>query len=120
MAGDNKTEKASPRRRQKAREQGQVARSRELIAGLATLTAVLVLAAQAPAFAAQWRGLLGHDLDTAVSGDLSNQAPLSAAASLAMLRSLGMVMGLAWLAALAGALAQGGLVIAPAALQPHF
>jgi flagellar biosynthesis protein FlhB len=118
MAADNRTERATPRRRQKAREQGQVVRSRELVASLATLTAVLTLAAQASAFPSQWRALLGHDLDTAVVGDLSNNAPLSAAASLAIVRSVGLVMALAWMAALVGALGQGGLVLAPAALQP--
>lgn len=118
MAGENKTEQATPRRRQKAREQGQVVRSRELVASLATLTAVLAIAAQAPAFAGQWRALLRHDLDAAALGDLSNSAPLSAAASLVMLRSVGLVIGLSWLAALLGALGQGGLVFAPAALQP--
>ena len=35
MAEANKTEKASPQRRKKAREQGQIARSRELPATLA-------------------------------------------------------------------------------------
>ena len=34
MADQNKTEKATPRRRLKAREQGQVARSRDLTSGL--------------------------------------------------------------------------------------
>ena len=37
MPKANKTEQATPRRRQKAREQGQVARSRDLIASLATI-----------------------------------------------------------------------------------
>jgi flagellar biosynthesis protein FlhB len=45
MADQSKTEQASPRRRQKAREEGQVARSRDLTAGLAAMTAVLFLAA---------------------------------------------------------------------------
>ena len=56
MADQNKTEKATPRRRQKAREQGQIARSRDLIAGLGTMTAVMVLAWQLPGFVADWRG----------------------------------------------------------------
>ena len=43
MADPNKTEKATPRREKKAREQGQVARSRDLISGLAFTAAVLSL-----------------------------------------------------------------------------
>ena len=58
MADQNKTEKPTPRRRQKAREQGQVARSRDLVAALGTLTAVVLLAWQLPAFASDWRGLV--------------------------------------------------------------
>src|SRR5205807_2599992 len=42
MADQNKTEKATPRRRQKAREQGQVARSRDLVAGVGTMADVAV------------------------------------------------------------------------------
>src|SRR5271170_735175 len=67
MADQSKTEKASPRRRQKAREQGQVARSRDLTAGLAAMTAVMVLASQMPAFASQWRGMLREGLDLAAT-----------------------------------------------------
>ena len=43
MADQSKTEKASPRRRQKAREQGQVAQSPELTAAGGWLVAVLLL-----------------------------------------------------------------------------
>ncbi|HEX5435171.1 MAG TPA: EscU/YscU/HrcU family type III secretion system export apparatus switch protein, partial [Candidatus Angelobacter sp.] len=67
MADSSKTEKPTPRRRQKAREQGQVARSRELMTGVATMTAVLVVSAQAPHFAGAWRGLFGRALDSAAT-----------------------------------------------------
>ena len=67
MADQSKTEKASPRRRQKAREQGQVARSRDLTAGLSAMAAVMVLAAQMPGFAAQWKGLLRQQLEAAAT-----------------------------------------------------
>src|SRR5258708_12100416 len=67
MADQSKTEKASPRRRQKARDEGQVARSRDLTAGLAAMTAVLVLASQMPAFASDWRGLLRQELELAAT-----------------------------------------------------
>jgi len=75
MADSNKTEQASPRKQQKAREKGQVARSRDLMSSLAVGTMVLLFASQAPAFAAQWRALLSRSLDAAVIGDLS-QMPL--------------------------------------------
>ncbi len=64
MADQNKTEKATPRRRQKAREQGQVARSRDLVAGVGAIAAVMLLAWQLPSFAAGWRTLLRHELNS--------------------------------------------------------
>ncbi|MFZ0311456.1 MAG: EscU/YscU/HrcU family type III secretion system export apparatus switch protein, partial [Candidatus Korobacteraceae bacterium] len=42
MANDDKTERATPRRRDKAREQGRVARSRELAGALIGFAGVLV------------------------------------------------------------------------------
>ena len=55
MAEDNKTEKATEHRRQKAREEGQVARSRELSATAAMLAGILVLVAQGSNGLLLWR-----------------------------------------------------------------
>jgi flagellar biosynthesis protein FlhB len=119
MATGDKTEQATPRRRQKAREKGQLAHSRDLISGLAVGTTVVVLAAQLPAFAAQWRGLLEHSLATAIRHDGPGVVPLLNSTGYVVVRAAGIVAGLSWLAASLGAVAQGGLVIAPAALQPN-
>ncbi len=48
--GGEKTEKATPRRRQKAREKGQVAKSRELTGGVVTLSIVIYLYWAGPVF----------------------------------------------------------------------
>jgi flagellar biosynthesis protein FlhB len=117
MADSNKTEQATPRKRQKAREKGQVARSRDLMSSLAVGTMVLLFAAQAPSFAAQWRALLSRSLDAGVIGDLS-QTPLLTWTGLAVVRPISLIVWLSWMAAMLGALAQGGLVFAPASLQP--
>lgn len=116
MADQNKTEKATPRRRQKAREQGQVARSRDLIAGLGTMTAVLLLAWQLPAFAGEWRSFFRHVLDRAATrpGQLVPVWPND----LALFRGVAVAAGLSWLLACVAGVAQGGLVFAPAALAP--
>lgn len=119
MADQNKTEQATPRKRQKARERGQVARSRDLISSLAIGTSVLLLASQVPGFAAQWRGLLHQALTAAASGDLENQAPLLAAIGGSVCGAVAMVVGVSWMVAMVGALAQGGMVFAPTALQPQ-
>ncbi|MFZ0287391.1 MAG: EscU/YscU/HrcU family type III secretion system export apparatus switch protein [Terriglobales bacterium] len=117
MADQNKTEQASPRKRQKAREQGQVARSRDLISSLAVLACVLLLAAEVPVFAEQWQGLLRHTLSAATAGDLENQVPLEARLTSQVFTAVGWVVGLSWMAAVLGAVAQGGVVFAPSALQ---
>ncbi|HME36536.1 MAG TPA: EscU/YscU/HrcU family type III secretion system export apparatus switch protein [Candidatus Sulfotelmatobacter sp.] len=117
MADQNKTEKATPRRRLKAREQGQIARSRDLIAGLATMTAVMVLAWQLPGFVADWRGMLRHELDSAVTH--RNQLLPVWRNDFFLFRGVAVAASLSWLAAMAGGLAQGGLVFAPAALMPN-
>jgi flagellar biosynthetic protein FlhB len=118
MADGNKTEQASPRKRQKAREKGQIAVSRDLISSLAVGTMVLMSATQLPAFAAQWRALLSRGLDAAASGELQPQ-PLLADAGSTLVRAVTVIVGLSWMAAVLGACAQGGLVFAPASLQPN-
>ena len=116
MADQNKTEKATPRRRLKAREQGQVARSRDLVAGLGTMTAVLLLAWQLPTFASDWRGLLRHELES-VSTRPEQLLPVWRN-DLVIFRGVALAAGLSWLIATLGGVAQGGMVFAPAALTP--
>ena len=118
MADQSKTEKASPRRRQKAREQGQVARSRDLTAGLAAMTAVLVVASQMPAFASGWRGLLGRELETAATHP-EQLVPLWRN-TWPVFRGVALAAGMSWVIATAGGLAQGGVVFAPMALAPNW
>ncbi|HEY4904176.1 MAG TPA: EscU/YscU/HrcU family type III secretion system export apparatus switch protein [Candidatus Sulfotelmatobacter sp.] len=115
MADSSKTEKASPRRRQKAREQGQVARSRDLVAGLGTMAAVMLLSWQMPSFAAEWRALLRHELQSAGTHPVPEWR-----GSLVVLRGVAVASGVSWLVATAGGLAQGGIVFAPQALTPNF
>ena len=115
MADSNKTERATPRRRQKAREKGQVTRSRDLISGLATLAGVLAVAARLPDFPAQWRQLLRHSLEAAAT---QSATPLLIGGGSTLVLSTAAILGLSWGAALLGAFGQGGLVLAPAALAP--
>lgn len=117
MADQSKTERATPRRRQKAREQGQVARSRDLVAGLGAAAAVVLLAWELPLFAADWRGLLRHGLETAASSP--DQVAPAWRSQLPIFRGIGLAAGLSWLAATVGGVAQGGLVFAPGALTPN-
>lgn len=118
MADESKTEKASPRRRQKAREQGQVARSRDLTAGLGAMTAVLFLAWQMPAFAGDWRSLLRRELEMAATHP-DQLVPVWRNAW-PVFRGVALAAGMGWLAGTLGGLAQGGLVFAPTALAPDW
>jgi len=118
MADQNKTEKASPRRRQKAREEGQVARSRDLTAGLAAMTAIVFCAWQMPAFANDWRGLLRQELERAATHP--EQLVPVWRNGMAVFRGVALAAGLSWVVATGGGLAQGGLVFAPSALAPNW
>src|SRR5258708_11052177 len=118
MADQSKTEKASPRRRQKARDEGQVARSRDLAAGLAAMTAVLVLASQMPAFASDWRGLLRQELELAATHP-EQLVPVWRNAW-PVFRAVALAAGLSWIIATAGGLAPGGLLVAPSAPAPNW
>ena len=116
MADQNKTEKATPRRRQKAREQGQVPRSRDLVAAIGTIASVMLLSWQLPGFAASWRGLLRHELDSAAMRP--DQLLPAWRGDLAIFRGLAIAASLSWLLATLAGVAQGGLVFAPSALAP--
>jgi flagellar biosynthesis protein FlhB len=118
MADQSKTERASPRRRQKAREEGQVARSRDLTAGLAAMTAMLFCAWQMPAFANQWRTMLRDELQMAATHP--DQLIPAWRGGLGVFRGVALAAGMSWLVGTAGGLAQGGLVFAPSALAPNW
>jgi flagellar biosynthetic protein FlhB len=119
LAEGNKTEQPTPRRRQKAREQGQVARSRDLVTSLATLTGITVLALEGGSFAGQWRQLLRRSLETA-AGTVRTDFSLVLCLESGVFRATLMAIGLSWTLAVCSALAQGGLVFAPTALAPNF
>jgi len=111
----SRTEKPTPQREKKAREKGQVARSKDMAGSLATAAGLLVAGSQAVVFARAWRGFLGGTLAASRAGETSSA--LTPAAWL-VLGSTGAIAGTAWLMALSGSLVQGGFVFAPTALQP--
>jgi len=118
MPQANQTERATPRRRQKAREKGQVARSRDLIGAAAGVAATLVLFTQMSTFPLLWRGFLRDCLEGAVSGSLRMDGLSALLTHSGLFAATAAALGLGWLAALSAAVAQGGLVFAPASLLP--
>ena len=118
MAQDNKTEKATGRRRSKAREEGQVARSRELSSALALLVLVLIFGWQ-PMLTRrdEWRTLWLQLLDQANTAD-SVIPILRPCASLLLRWTLLPLVAICGVSVLAS-LAQGGLLLSVKALVPR-
>ena len=116
MAEANKTEKATPQKRKKAREQGQVARSRELSSALAWGAAMAVIAWQTQDVPRQWRGLLQTMLDISTRESIMAGGPELFWTSVAILRWVVPVLAASWVMSLGAGVAQGGLVFAPEAL----
>src|SRR5277367_3831717 len=116
MADQSKTEKATPQRRKKAREQGQVARSRELSNALAWSGALALVAWQVPDVARQWRGLLQSSLDLSTRESVSPNGPILFWTAMGVMRWILPVLTTAFVLSLSSGVAQGGLVFAPEAL----
>lgn len=114
----NKTEQPTPQRRKKARDQGQVARSRELSSALAWACVLGLVAWQAPQVVRQWRGLLQSTLDVSAREPLRSTGPVFMLNAVAVLRWTAPVILGAWALALGAGVAQGGLIFAPEALAP--
>ena len=120
MPEANQTEKATPQRRKKAREQGQMARSREFpnLLALAGVTGTVSLMSRG--MGAHWRSFYASMLAASSQDSLTANGPLFYWSSLEVLRWIVPALLLAMMLSVGAGLAQGGLNIAPAALQPKF
>jgi flagellar biosynthetic protein FlhB len=119
VADSSKTEQASPRKRQQAREKGQVVRSRELMSSLALGTAVVLMPAQVLPFLRGWGDLFRASLEKSAGAGFGAGGILPMLAASSPFRIVLLLAGLSWLAAMLGAVAQGGLVFAASDLQPN-
>jgi flagellar biosynthetic protein FlhB len=121
MAGDNKTEKATPKRREEARNKGQVARSSDLSGSVVLFAAILALAATAPnIMEALGRTIretlaLASDSDVAVGTGLGT---LLGGLGVTFLKALAPIAGAAILGAVIVNLAQVRPKLTPKALKP--
>ena len=120
MADSNKTEPATPQRRKKAREQGQVARSRDLPNTVAMAGMAFALMGMAADAAPRWTHLYRMTLDTAAAEGVTANGPVLFWCTVEVLRWTVPLLGVGLVLSLAAGLAQGGLLIAPAALTPKF
>lgn len=121
MAGHDKTEKATPKRRTEARKKGQVARSADLGGSVVLIAALGALAAFGPGIVAGLRGSMQESL-----ARIAHPGQVSAAGLGSLLSSAGLAIvvavapiALACLAAgLAVNVAQVGFRISPEGLRP--
>jgi flagellar biosynthetic protein FlhB len=117
---DNRTERATPRRRQKARESGQVLRSRDLVSTITLLAVILVLAWNPTRWIGKWQAYFAHSLDASLRGDWTDHAPVIGWTALTVAQWIAPIFAVAFCVAIAGTLAQGGLVISTEALAPNW
>jgi flagellar biosynthetic protein FlhB len=117
---DNRSEKATGRRRLKAREQGQVVRSRDLAAALTLLAVTVMLSWQPQDWIGGWRGLFERLLAEGGGGEIGLGTPIFSWTLLTVGQWLAPVLALALGVALLAQIAQGGFVFAPEALKPNW
>ena len=120
MADSSKTEQATGKRRQKAREQGQVARSRELPSVLAIVGAAAALAMMSKGAITHWTTFYRNMLDTAATGNFDSNGPMLFWSAVEVFRWIVPVLLTAVVLSVAAALVQGGFSLAPQAMALKF
>ena len=119
MGDGNKTEQATPRRRNKAKEQGQIARSRELPSALGFAAVAGVLVLMAPSAITHWTSLYRNAL-YAAAGNLDAGGPLLFWSTVEVLRWVTPILLAGSAVSIFAGLAQGGMNFAPEAMAPKF
>jgi flagellar biosynthetic protein FlhB len=117
---DNRSEKATARRKQSARDKGQVVRSRDLAGAVTLLAVTAALSWQPQMWIGRWRALFERLLALGSGGEIGLGTPIFSWTLLALGQCLAPVLTLALAVALFTHTAQGGLVLAPEALQPNW
>jgi len=120
MADSSKTEQATPKRKTKAREKGQVARSRDLpgvfaLAGVAGATMMM-----ASTSVTHWTTFYRNSLYIASTGNFDGNGPLFFWSSVEVLRWIVPILLAAVMLSAFSGVAQGGINFAPGALAWKF
>jgi len=119
MADSSKTEQATQKRREKARKQGQVARSRELPGVFALAAVAGVTALMAPTAVTHWTALYRNVL-YAASGDFESNGPVFFWTAFETMRWIVPILLAGMTMSLLAGTAQGGVNFAPEALSLKF
>jgi len=117
---DNRTEQATPRRREKVRKEGKVPRSRELSSALALMGVVCMLHWSNAGWVQQWHDLMDRLLKTAMESDISGGSSVLSWTGVTAFKWIWPVTTLALGIGIFMQFAQGGIVFAPAAIAPKF
>jgi flagellar biosynthetic protein FlhB len=118
MAESDKTQKATPHRRKRAREQGQLARSREVGSVLAMVGVAITLTALGTDMASHWASFYQGLLAAACDSDVGMNGPVLFWSCVEVLRWIVPALLVAMSLSVGITLAQGGLNFAPVALTP--
>lgn len=115
MAGSDKTEPGTPHKREEAKKEGQIARSRDLPGAAGLLAAIAVMVWFSGGGLAQWRALLAQLLESATKPGAVVGLEQFRSTILLALYWCAAVCAAAWVVGTAVAF-QGGFVFAPKAL----
>jgi len=117
--GTERTEAATPRRLERARDAGQIALSREVAPFVGLAAAMLVLTTGGPAAARALAVHLSRFLSSAGEFDLDGgAAPVIGAAAADLIYAVGPLLGVVLVAGVAASVLQTGLLLHLGALQP--
>jgi flagellar biosynthetic protein FlhB len=120
MADGSKTEQATPKRQDKAREQGQVARSRELPGVFALAGVIGVTMLMAPSAVTHWTTFYRNTLYIASSGNLDRNGPEIFWSGVEVMRWIVPTLLVGMMLSAGSGLVQGGFNFAPQALSLKF
>jgi flagellar biosynthetic protein FlhB len=124
MAREERTEKATPKHRQRAREKGQVARSPDLSGSLVLIAGLLAISVMGPRIvtsgAATFREMLGDIANPARATSAAGLSELMHSALSTIALAVAPVAGTCMLAGLLGGVAQVGFKPTAQALKPDF
>ncbi len=117
---DNRSEQATQYRKAKAREKGQVVRSRDLAMALTLLATIMALSWQPQLWIGRWRGLFERLLSVGSSGEIGLGTPIFSWTMLTIAQWVVPVLTLALAVSLLTHTSQGGFVFVTESLKPNW
>lgn len=120
MADEQKTERATPHRRKKALERGQMTRSRDLPSALALLAVVVFLRWAQEGWLPDLRSFFRNLLAVSSNADVSAFYPAMHWTAMDTIRWTGPPLAAAFAISALGLVAQGGFVFTPLAFEPKW